>query len=104
MPVHVVLERLASIDENYGDLIVVPLQQLRIGIDVHFAPLEVGVALELGKSLLHDVTKMTFLARIHHNSVHKTIVSGRLGMLCLGRRSRMAWNLHIGVIWTAMQT
>ena len=31
MPVHVVLERLASIDENYGDLIVVPLQQLRIG-------------------------------------------------------------------------
>ena len=78
MPVHVVLERLASINENYGDLIVVPLQQLRIGIDVHFAPLKVGIALELGKRLLHDVTKMTSLTRIHHNFVHKTIVSGRL--------------------------
>jgi hypothetical protein len=32
----------------------------------------------LGKRLLHDVTKMTSLTRIHHNFVHKTIVSGRL--------------------------
>ncbi len=77
LPVHVVLERLVPIDENYGDLIVVPLQQLRIGIDVHLAPSEVGIALELGKRLLHNVTKMTSLTRIHHNFMHKTIVSGR---------------------------
>jgi hypothetical protein len=32
----------------------------------------------LVKRLLHDVTKMTSLTRIHHNFVHKTIVSGRL--------------------------
>ncbi len=76
MAVHVVLERLAAIDENDGDLIVVPLSQLRIGIDVHFAPLEVGIALKLGKRLLHYVTKMTSLSRIHHNFVHQTIVSG----------------------------
>ncbi len=59
MPVHVVLECLAPIDENYWNLIVVPLPQLRIVIDVHFAPVEVRVALDLGKRLLHHVTEMT---------------------------------------------
>ncbi len=77
MPIHVVLERLASIDEHHWDLIVVPLPQLRIGIDVHYAPLEIGVILDLSQRLLHDVTKMTSLSRIHHNFVHKTIVSWR---------------------------
>ena len=71
-----VFECLASIDEHYGDLIVIPLQQLRIGIDVHFAPLEFGVTLDLGKRLLHNITKMTALSRIHHDFVHTTIVSG----------------------------
>jgi hypothetical protein len=70
MPVHAILECLASIDENYGHLIVVLAMQLRAGIDVHLAPLEVRLALDLRKGLLNFVAKMTPFARIHHHVVH----------------------------------
>jgi hypothetical protein len=43
------LERLTSVDENDGHLVVVFLPQLGVNIDVHFVPLEVGIALDLRK-------------------------------------------------------
>jgi hypothetical protein len=74
-PIHAVLERLASVDENYGHLIVVLLSQLRVDIDVHLAPLEVGITLDLRQRLLDDVAEMTSLARIDHNVMHRAIVN-----------------------------
>ena len=70
-PVHSVLERLATVDENYGHLVVVLLPQLRVKINVHFAPFEVGIALGLRQRLLDEVAEMTSLARIDHDVVHK---------------------------------
>jgi hypothetical protein len=75
MPIHAILERLASVDENYRHLIIVGLPQLGIDIDVNLAPLEVGVALNLGKRLLDEVTEMTTFARIDHHIVHSAIVN-----------------------------
>ena len=77
-PVHAILECLAPIDENYRHLIRVLLSQLRVGIDVHFAPLEVGLALDLRERLLNHVAEMTSLARIHHHVVHMTIVNANV--------------------------
>jgi len=74
MPVHAVLERLASVDENDGHLIVVFFPQLRVEVDVHIVPLEVGIALKLLQRLLDDVAEMTTLARIDHHVVHRAIV------------------------------
>lgn len=73
-PVHVILKRLASVDEDYGHLFVVLLPQFRIGIDVHFAPREAGFALHLHERFFYHVAKMTTLARIHHHIVHRRIV------------------------------
>lgn len=76
MAVHVVLERLASIDEDYGHFVVVLLSQLWVAIDIHLAPCKVGIALDLRQRLFDYVAEMTSLARIHHHFVHKAIVSG----------------------------
>ena len=62
-PVHAALECLAPVDANNGDLIVVLLPQLRVCIDVHLEPLEVGIALDLPKRLLGDVAETTTFAR-----------------------------------------
>jgi hypothetical protein len=75
MPVHVILECLASIDENYRHLIVVLATQFRVGIDIYLAPLEVRLALDLRKGLLDYLAKMTSFARIHHYVVHLAIVN-----------------------------
>jgi hypothetical protein len=75
MSVHAVLERLASIDEDCGYLIVVLLSQLSVPIDVHLMPFKVGIALDLCKRLFDYVTEVTSLARIHQHFVHKAIVS-----------------------------
>jgi hypothetical protein len=75
MPVHAILECLASIDENYRHLIVVLPMQLRVGINVHLAPLEVRLALDLPKGFLNCLAKMTSFARIHHYVVHLAIVN-----------------------------
>ena len=98
MPVHAILECLASIDENYRHLIVVLPMQLRVGINVHLAPLEVRLALDLRKGLLNCLAKMTSFARIHHYVGHLAIVNpdvsdavkwsllGRLLLVPSGRR------------------
>jgi len=70
------LERFTSVDENYGNLNGVLPTQFRVCINVHFAPVEVGLALEMRESLLHHFAKMTPHARIHHHVVHVAIVIG----------------------------
>jgi hypothetical protein len=49
----------------------------------------------LGKRLLHHVTKMTSLSRIHHDFLHKEIVSGRSGSCASGGGQVMVCNVHI---------
>ena len=73
-PIHPILKGLASIDENYGYLVGVLSLQLGVGIDVHLAPLEVGLALDFCQRLLHYVAEVTSLARIDHHVVHLAIV------------------------------
>ena len=75
--VHAVLECLAAIDKHHRHLVIVLLPQLGVAVDVHLAPLEVGLALKLRKRLLDDVAKMTSIARINHHVVHVAIVKGR---------------------------
>ena len=62
MGIHVILERLPSIDKDYRDLIVIFLPQLRIAIDVHLAPLKIGLGLDSGKRLLDYIAEMAFVA------------------------------------------
>jgi hypothetical protein len=57
MSVHVVLEPLASIDEDHRHLIVVLLPQLGVAIDIHLVPLKTGIGLDLYKRLFDDVTE-----------------------------------------------
>lgn len=76
--VHAVLECLASVDENYGYLVVVLLPHLGVEVDIHLAPLEVSLAQYLRQRLLDDVAEMTSLARIDHHVVHRAIVDGVL--------------------------
>jgi hypothetical protein len=73
--VHVILESLAPIDEDYGDLIVVLLPQFEVGIDVHLAPLEAGLVVDLRERVLDQITEMTALTRIDHHVVHRAIVN-----------------------------
>jgi hypothetical protein len=44
-------------------------------VDIHFAPLEVGFALNFGERLFHYVAQMTSLPRIHHYIMHVAIVN-----------------------------
>ncbi len=59
---HAVLKCLAAVDEYYRHLIVVLLPQFGVGIDVHLAPLEVGLPLGLRKGLFYDLAEMAALA------------------------------------------
>jgi len=101
LPVHVILERFTSIDEDYGNLVVVLLLQLGICIDVHLVPFEVGIALELRERLFHDLTKMASFTRIHHDFVHKVILSVSHAMSCLSWSSYAARNLPFRFLRTA---
>jgi hypothetical protein len=86
-PVHAILERLASIDKNYGHLVVVLPPQFGIGIDVYRTPLKIGLALELGKCLLNYIAEMTSIARVHHHVVHGKSLNANvnLGVVGIGR-------------------
>lgn len=69
--IHSVFERLSPVNENYRNFIVKSLLQLWVGINIHFAPLELGIALRLRERLLDYLAKMTSLARIDDYFVHK---------------------------------
>jgi hypothetical protein len=79
-PVHTIFKRLASIDKNYGHLIVVLPPQFGVGIDVYLTPVKIGLALELGKCLLNHIAKMTSFARIHHHVVHRESLNATVNM------------------------
>ena len=76
LTIHALLESLAPIDENHRDLLVVPLTQLRVGIDVHLVPLKSGRVLDIRERLLNHVTQMTSFTRIHYHFMHFAIVIG----------------------------
>ena len=65
--VHVVLEGLASVDEDHRDFVVELATKFRVHIDVDFLPRKAAAAREFGQALFHHFAKMTSLAGIDHN-------------------------------------
>jgi hypothetical protein len=63
--IHAVLERLAAIDKDYGNLIVVFATQSGVRVDVDLPPLEAAAAMKLDEALLDDFAEMTSLAGIY---------------------------------------
>jgi hypothetical protein len=59
------------VNENYRHFIVEFLQQLWVGINIHLAPLELGIALDLCERLRDYLAEMTSFARIDDYLVHK---------------------------------
>jgi hypothetical protein len=78
--VHSILKRLASIDKNYGHLIVVLQPQFGVGVDVYLTPLKIGLALEPGKCLLDYVAEMASITRIHHHVVHRESLTANVNL------------------------
>ena len=72
--VDAIFECFASVDEDYGDFVVVLLLKLGIGVDVDFAPVEVIAGLELAKLILDDVAKVASFARVDDDLVHGAIL------------------------------
>jgi hypothetical protein len=66
--VHVILERLAAVDEHYRDFIVEPSAEFEVRVDIDFAPGEPSAARELRQALLHHFTKMTSFTGIDDNA------------------------------------
>ncbi len=69
MFVHAVLECFASVDEDDGNFVIELTSEFGVGIDVNLLPGEAAATGELGKTLLHDLTKMAALPRVNHNVV-----------------------------------
>src|SRR5713101_9535997 len=65
--IHAVLERLAAVDEDDGDLVVVLAAEVGIGVNVHIAPLKAAALMEFDEALLDDFAEMTALAGIDDN-------------------------------------
>jgi hypothetical protein len=66
-----VFECLSPVNENYRHFVAEFLQQLRVGIDIHFVPPELSIALDLYKRVLDYLAEMTSFARIDDYLVHK---------------------------------
>ena len=65
--VHAVLERLATVDEDDGDLVVVLAAKFGVGVDVHFAPDEAAALMEFDEALLDDFAEMAPLTGIDND-------------------------------------
>jgi hypothetical protein len=63
--VHAVLEGLAAVDEDDGDLVVVLAAQFGVGVDVYLSPLEAAALMEFDEALLNDLAEMAPFAGIH---------------------------------------
>jgi hypothetical protein len=63
--VHAVLEGLAAVDEDDGDLIVVLASKLGVGVDVYLSPVETAALVEFDEALLNDLAEMAPFAGIH---------------------------------------
>ena len=65
--VHAIFERLAAIDEDDRNLIVVLPTQVWIGVNIHVAPVEAAALMEFYEALLDDFAEMASLAGIDDN-------------------------------------
>jgi hypothetical protein len=65
--IHVILEGLAAINEDYWNLVIVLAAKVGVGVNVNLAPGKTAAAGKLGEALFHDFAKMTSLARINDN-------------------------------------
>src|SRR5271157_2085588 len=63
--VHAVLEGFAAVDEDDGNFVVVEVAECGVGINVHLAPGEAAVFVELDEGLLDDLAKVASPAGIH---------------------------------------
>jgi hypothetical protein len=62
-----VFERLATVDENHGDLISELALELVIGFDVNFAPAKSAPPLQFRELFFHDLAKVAPLAGVNDN-------------------------------------
>jgi hypothetical protein len=65
--IHAVLERFSSVNEDYGDLVIVEAADFSIGVYVDFAPGEAATLLELEEALLDDFAEMTSFTGINQD-------------------------------------
>src|SRR5207302_8523094 len=62
--VHVILEGLATVDEDHRNFIVELAAELEVGVNVDFLPDEPSTAGEFGETFLHHFAKVASLAGI----------------------------------------
>src|SRR5512133_1523960 len=62
--VHAVLEGLAAVDEDDGDLVGELAPELLVGVDIDFLPAEQAAALQLDQAFFHNLAKMAALAGV----------------------------------------
>jgi hypothetical protein len=62
--VHTVFKRLATVDKDHRNLIVILAAQTRIRVDIYFAPIEAAAAMEFDKALLNDFAETAALAGV----------------------------------------
>src|SRR5271168_2540143 len=62
--IHAVLESLAAVDEDDGDLVVIKAADFSIGLHVDFAPVETAPLVELDEALFDNFAEMASLTGI----------------------------------------
>ncbi len=62
-----IFKGLSAVDKHHRDLVGELALKLVISFNVDLAPAKPAAPLELGKLLLHDLTKVATLARVHDN-------------------------------------
>jgi len=65
--VHPVLEGLAPVDEDDGNLVIVEAAKLGIAVDIDLAPIKPAALVQLAQAFFDDLAEMTSSAGIHHN-------------------------------------
>ena len=67
MLVHSVFEGFAAVNEDDRDFVSELAAKLIVAVDIDLLPIKTAATMELGKAFLHDLAKMTSLARIEDN-------------------------------------
>jgi hypothetical protein len=65
--VHAVFKSFMTIDEDYGDFIIIKATDFGVGVDVDFTPGEAAALVELDDALFDYLAEMTSLAGIDNN-------------------------------------
>ena len=66
------------------------LDEVGVGVNVDFAPVEVGLGVEGGEGVLDDVTEVAAFAGVDEDFVHGGIVNG-------GGVSEISWGARAGL-------